>query len=79
MVVGNPAEIIVDEDSSEIILPLRVYIAAKRTSLESWQRFRQRKEFEWKKITGGIRFWPQFVNDEDSVPDEHDPFTVLTV
>ena len=67
-----------DEDAFEIILPLRGYIAAKRTSLESWQRFRQRKEFEWTKTTGGIRFWPQFVNDEESVLDEHDHFTVLT-
>ena len=29
VVVSNPAEIIVDEDASEIILPLRGYIAAK--------------------------------------------------
>ena len=78
VVVSNPAEIIVDEDASEIILPLRGYIAAKRTSRESWQRFRQRKEFEWTKITGGIRFWPQFMHDEESVLDEHDHFTVLT-
>ena len=34
VVVSNPAEIIVDEDASEImiILPLRGNIAAKRTS-----------------------------------------------
>ena len=70
VVVSNPAEIIVDEDESEIILPLRGYIAAKRTSRESWQRFGQRKEFEWTKITGGIRFWPQFMDDEESVLDE---------
>ena len=50
-VVSNPAEIIVDEDASEIIIPLRGYMAAKHTSRESWQRFRQRKEFEWTKIT----------------------------
>ena len=31
VVVSNPAEIIVDEDASEIILQLRGYIAAKRT------------------------------------------------
>ena len=80
VVVSNPAEIIVDEDASEImiILPLRGNIAAKRTSRESWQRFRQRKEFEWTKITGGIRFWPQFMDDEKCVLDEHDQFTVLT-
>ena len=29
-------------------------------------------------ITGGIRFWPQFMDDEESVLDEHDHFTVLT-
>ena len=72
----NPAEIIVDEDASEIILPLRGYMAAKHTSRESWQRFRQRKEFEWTKITGGILFWPQFMDDEEIVLDEHDHFTV---
>ena len=38
VVVSNPEEIIVDEDESEIILPLRCYIAAKRTSRELWQR-----------------------------------------
>ena len=32
VVVSNPADIIVDEDESEIILQLRGYIAAKRTS-----------------------------------------------
>ena len=67
-----------DEDGSEIILQLRGYMSAKRTSRESWQRFCQRKEFEWTKITGGIRFWPQFMDDEESVLNKHDHFTVLT-
>ena len=43
--VSNPEEIVVDEDESEIILQLLGCIAAKRTRRESWQRFRQRKEF----------------------------------
>ena len=34
VVVSNPAEILVDEDASEIILPLRGYIAA-RVQVES--------------------------------------------
>ena len=33
VVVSNPAEIIVDEDASEIILPLRGYIAATRVAI----------------------------------------------
>ena len=78
VVVSNPAKIIVDEDEYEIKLPLRGYIAAKHTSQESWQRVRQRKEFKWTKMKGWIRFWPQFMDDRESVLDEHDHFTVLT-
>ena len=40
--------------------------------------FAKRKEFEWTKITGGIRFWPQFMDDQESMLDELDHFTVLT-
>ena len=59
VLVSNPAEFVVAEDEfvvaedeecvvaeDELALPLRGYIAATRTSLESWQRFRQREEFE---------------------------------
>ena len=59
VVVSNPAEITVDEGESELALPLRGYIAAKRTSRESWQRFRQRKEFDLQTInaqTTGAQF-----------------------
>ena len=67
VIVSNPAEIVVDEDESELALQLRLggYIAAKRTSRlpVSWQRFRQREEFEWTKVTGWIRLWPQFTED----------------
>ena len=70
VVVSNPAKNIVDEDEYEIKLPLRGYIAAKHTSQESWQRVRQRKEFEWTKMKGWIRFWPQFMGDQESVLDE---------
>ena len=72
VLVSNPADIIVDEDESETILPLRGYIAAKSINRESWQRFRQRKSFEWAKITVCIRFWPQFMEDQKSVLDEHE-------
>ena len=34
VVVSNPAEVVVDEDESEIALPLRCCIAAKRTRRE---------------------------------------------
>ena len=78
VVVSNPAEIMVDDDESEIILQLRGYITANRTSRESWQRFRQRKEFEWTKITGWIQFWPQLMDDQECVLDVHDHFTMLT-
>ena len=58
-------------------MQLRCYIAAKRTSGLSWQRFRQRKEFEWTKETGGILFWPEFIEELERVQDEDDHFTVL--
>ena len=34
VVVSNPSEIVVDEDGSELTLPLRGYIATKRASRE---------------------------------------------
>ena len=34
-----------------------------------------RLEFEW---TGGIRFWPQLMDNEERVLDEHGHLTVLT-
>ena len=78
VLVSNQAEIVVTEDESELALPLRGSIAAKHTSRESWQRFCQREEFEWTKVTGGIRFWPQFMEDRKRVNDEGDHFTMLT-
>ena len=78
MVVSKPAEMIVDEDEFQITSPLWGYIDAKRTSRESSQRFRQREGFEWTKVTGGIRFWPQFMEDQKRVLDRDDHFTVLT-
>ena len=69
VLVSNPAEIVVAEDESELALPLRGYIAAKHTSRESWQRFRQREEFEWTKVRGWNQFWPQFMEDRERVLD----------
>ena len=74
---SNPAEIVVAEDDSELALPLRGYIAAQHASLELWQRFRQREEFERTKVTGWILFWPQFMEDRKRVNEKGDHFTVL--
>ena len=59
------------------------YIARKRTSQESWRRFRQLENFTWTKVTGRNRLFcaarncPEFVQDRKSVNDEDDCRTVL--
>ena len=78
VLVSNPAEIVVAEDDSELALPLRGYIAAQHASLELWQRFRQREEFERTKVTGWILFWPQFMGDRERVNDKDDHFAMFT-
>ena len=78
MLVSNLAEIVAAQDESELGMPLRGYIAAKRSSRESWQRFRQREEFEWIKVTSGIRFGGSIHGGPERVLDEGEHFTVLT-
>ena len=62
----------------ELRMHVRGYIAAKRTSLETWRGFRQREDFGWTKVTGGIRCLPIFMEDRKRVQDDEDQFTVLT-
>ena len=45
--------------------------------LERFEQYCQREDLAWTKVTGGIRFWPQFMEDQKSVLDEDDHFTVL--
>ena len=77
VVVSNPEQFALDSEKSELIVPLRGYIAAKRTSRESWRQFGQRARFEWTKVSGGIRMYHHFINDRKRVNDEGDRFTVL--
>jgi len=65
-------------ETNDFALQIRGYIAAKRTSRAAWQRFGQREKFEWTKVTGGIRAWPQFLEDHRRVLDDDDNLTVLT-
>ena len=62
----------------ELRMHVRGYIAAKKTSLETWRGFRQREDFTWTKVTGGIRCLPIFLEDRKRVQDDEDQFTVLT-
>jgi hypothetical protein len=77
VVLTNPEWFAFDPDTSEFVVPLRGYIAAKRTSRESWRRFRQRDEFEWTKVSGGIRNYPRFITDRKRVNDDEDFLIVL--
>ena len=58
-------------------LPTRGYVAAKRTSRDSWRGCRQRADFAWTKVTGGIRCCPAFVEDRKRVNYTDDGLTVL--
>ena len=53
------------------------YVAAKSTSQDSWLGGRQRADFAWTKVTGGIRCCPAFVEDRERVNDIDDCLTVL--
>ena len=64
-------------DDLELELPIRGYVAAKRTSLDSWRGYRQRSDFAWTMVTGGIRCCPAFVEDRKRVNDTDDGLNVL--
>ena len=66
-----------DEIQQQRELPIRGYVDAKRTSRESWRECRQREDFAWTKVTGGIRCCPEFVQDQKRVNDKLDGLTVL--
>ena len=53
VVVSCPDHITADE--LELELPIRGYVAAKRTSRDSWRGCRQRADFVWTKVIGGIQ------------------------
>ena len=78
IVVVSGLEHLSMSETNDLELQIRGYIAAKRTSREAWQSFGQRDKFEWTKVTGGIRAWPQFLADRRSVLDDHGNLTVLT-
>ena len=76
-VVSCPDYTNLDEIQQQLELPIRGYVAAKCTSRESWRRCRQREDFAWTKVTGGIRCCPDFVQDWKRVNDKYDGLTVL--
>ena len=59
-----------DEIQQQLELPIRGYVAAKRTSLDSRRGCCQWEDFAWTKVAGGIRCWPrcpEFVKDRERV------------
>ena len=64
-------------DELELELSIRGYVAAKRTSRDSCRGCRQRADFAWTKVTGGIRCCPAFVEDPKRVNNTDDGLTVL--
>ena len=52
VVVSCPDHITADE--LELELPIRGYVAAKRTSRDSWRGCRQRADFVWTKVTDSL-------------------------
>ena len=73
VVVSCPDHITADE--FELVLPIRGFIAAKHTSRDSWRGCRQRADFAWTKVTGGIRCCPALVQDWERVNDTDDGWT----
>ena len=82
VVIGDGSKLEVeasDESVSEFIeLPIRGYLAAQRTSRDSWQAWIDQPGFTWTTVTGGMLSYPPFREDQMRIKDEDGTWLVLT-
>ena len=82
VVIGDGSKLEVeasDESGSEFIeLPIRSYLAAQRTSRDSWQSWINQPGFTWTMVTGGTLLYPPLRKDQMRMKDEDGTWLVLT-
>jgi hypothetical protein len=76
VVLGNLDE--QEKDSDGVIrMPIRGYLAAKRTSRKSWHEWIPQPDFTWTKVTGGMLTFPQFLEDRNIIGAKNGPWYEL--
>ena len=82
VVIGDSSKLEVeasDDSVSEFIeLPILGFLAAQRTSRDSWQAWINQPGFTWTTVTGGMLSYPPFQEDQMRIKDKDGDWLMLT-